>query len=581
MVCQFSVSLCSNIMTKTDMAKLPGLFQREAVYQLRVVIPLDLRTTYSGKTKLVQSLNTKSPREAALAATQERAKRLEEFQDRRRALQPQRLDSVTPEMSAELAQRVRAGVLRLDDEARENPRTREALRELYELVTHSPLKALTIASIKPKPTPLPANLACLLGLSAGEASALASLNDIRSDAAGINLAVRNLQAILPLVKEEAHKLGLTFDPQSPGAREALQAALKAYRQACKEVTQRDAGEIIDTPAVQLVSKSTTKPPRLRDVFERWKASKPRSPDSWAACMRSLVLYEGFTGNPPLAQLTRQQGDGFRTWLQHPDRKTTSKTAHDRLTWAKSLLKYASRDLELMPKNPWEGLEIAHRTTNKRRPWTDAELVTFFTQPLHAAYKLSKAKRAGADAAYWIPLLGLYTGARIGELCQLRVSDLEVTKGIHALSISDEGEGQIVKTDAGVRKVPVHPELVRLGFLDYVEALRLRREVLMWPRVLTRVGKPGDLFGRWFKDYRKAAPIGFGELPDFHCLRHTVRTQMAEAEVTEQTMDSVIGHEITGSTGSKVYTHRTLEAMQRAISVLSYPMLALPVAYRKA
>lgn len=80
-------------MTKADMAKLPGLFQREGVYQLRVVIPLDLQGAYKGRTKLVQSLNTTSHREAALRATQERAKRLEEFHHKRQSLQPQRLDT--------------------------------------------------------------------------------------------------------------------------------------------------------------------------------------------------------------------------------------------------------------------------------------------------------------------------------------------------------------------------------------------------------------------------------------------------------------------------------------------------------
>jgi hypothetical protein len=116
-------------------------------------------------------------------------------------------------------------------------------------------------------------------------------------------------------------------------------------------------------------------PRLRDVYERWKASKPRSPDSVNTCLRSVILFEEFTGNPPIDQLSREQGDGFRTWLQHPDRKTTSKTARDRLTWVKSVLKFAFRDLELLDRNPWKGIDITFKTTNKRRPWTDDELKT--------------------------------------------------------------------------------------------------------------------------------------------------------------------------------------------------------------
>jgi integrase len=93
----------------------------------------------------------------------------------------------------------------------------------------------------------------------------------------------------------------------------------------------------------------------------------------------------------------------------------------------ALLGFASRDTKLLGRDPWEGLEIPYRTTNKRRPWSDAELVKFFSQELYTAYKLPRNKKAGADSAYWIPLLGLYTGARLSELAQLRVIDVEISK----------------------------------------------------------------------------------------------------------------------------------------------------------
>lgn len=309
-------------------------------------------------------------------------------------------------------------------------------------------------------------------------------------------------------------------------------------------------------------------PLLRNVYNRWKESKPRSSDSVTACLRAVALFEEFTGNCPITLLTRDQGDGFRAWLQHQDRETSSKTARDRLTWIKSVLKYAARDLGLLPRNPWEGIDIAFRTTNKRRPWTESELTTLFNQPLHSTYSLPKDPKAGADAAYWIPLLGLFTGARVGELAQLRLDDVQTAGEFPALSITDEGEGQSVKSDAGIRKVPIHSELIRLGFLDYVAGMKERNEPLLWPRLVTREGKPGGYFSQWFGIYRRS--LGFGQYPDFHCLRHTVRSQMAEAGVSEQLMDALVGHEIKGSTGAKVYTHRSLMALKKAIEVLHYP-----------
>jgi hypothetical protein len=54
---------------------------------------------------------------------------------------------------------------------------------------------------------------------------------------------------------------------------------------------------------------------LRDVYDRWKASKPLSNDALNTCMRALLLYEEHTGNPSLNLLTRAQGDSFRAWFQ--------------------------------------------------------------------------------------------------------------------------------------------------------------------------------------------------------------------------------------------------------------------------
>jgi integrase len=309
--------------------------------------------------------------------------------------------------------------------------------------------------------------------------------------------------------------------------------------------------------------------KMRDVYGLWKAAKVRSADSVNSCGRALALYEQHTDNPPLRKLTRAQGDAFRAWLQQQG--TSSKTARDRLTWVKSLLKYAYRDLEAIDRHPWEGLDIEFTTENKRRPWTDDELTKFFGEPLFTRYELPKARKAGGAAAYWIPLLGLYLGARVGELAQLTVKDIDTEGDVPTLSITDEGADQKVKTSAGVRTVPIHSELIRLGFLDYVRGLRDSGEALLWPTLPRRGGKPGGFFSAWFGDTRRA--LGIGALPDFHCLRHTVRTQLVEAEVSEPIIDRLIGHEVTGSTGAKTYSHPKA-ILRRAVELVKYPVLKL-------
>lgn len=306
---------------------------------------------------------------------------------------------------------------------------------------------------------------------------------------------------------------------------------------------------------------------LSDVFDRWVRSQNRSQDSISACKRSLKLYEEFTLNPHIKDLTRAQGDGFRSWLQHPDRKTTSKTAKDRLTWVQSLLNYATIDLELLNKNPWQGINLRYSTTQKRRPWTENELRTLLSSENFTKNKATKDWRAGGKAAYWLPILGLYTGARISELTQLRYCDIKTESGIPYIEITNEGLNQRLKTAASHRKIPLHSLLISLGFIEYVQKIRTEGHDRLWPRLPIRANKAGGYFSNWFGEYR--AKIGLVGYPDFHCFRHTVRTKLLEADVNENLIDMILGHEIRGSTGAKIYSHRTIKTLKDAIEKLTY------------
>jgi integrase len=316
---------------------------------------------------------------------------------------------------------------------------------------------------------------------------------------------------------------------------------------------------------------------LRDVHSRWQVSARRSRDSINACLRAVQLFEEFSEAPmSVHSIDRDLGDRFRAWLLMPDRGTTAKTARDRFTWVKSLLKYANQDLEVLSKSPWLGLDIDASTTLQRRPWTPKELNTFFLRPLFMRYELPSDRKAGADAAYWVPLLGLFTGARIGELAQLRTDDVEEGE-VPSIRISGDGAGQKVKTAASVRRVPIHNELIRLGFLEYVKTQRKANAGSLWPLLPQRDGKPGGYLSQWFGEERKAAGLT-DTYPDFHCFRHTVRTQLAEASLPEPLIDCLIGHETKGSTGARVYTHRSMQALREAINTLKYSHLTMKLCY---
>lgn len=557
------------------MAQVEGLNLRGSRYYVRVIIPDDLRDAY-GRQRVNLALGTSDRKEATLLAILKRAHWLAEFASKRAARSPSLVPSITPDLASLLADMVRSHVLSEDDRVRADVGLLAEMVHVRRELDHKAASPLRI----PQWTPSESREDDLSGLTTEEAEELAGLNAYLDGRAAMAMAGGNLRAVLPLVQELAGRLGLHFDPKTPGAREALGGCLRAYRKAHHERTLRDTGEAVETPpmpspVVPLAGAPNAKPKTLRDVFERWERSgaEARSADSVRAMDRALRQFEGQHPGLALHDISRSVGDLYRAWLI--ENCKTSKTARDRLTGIKTLLKYAATTLEWTARHTWVGLDIKARTTAPRRPLSDAELCKLFGTELHTRYALPKVPKAGRDAAYWIPLLGAFTGARLGELCQLRTVDIQTVDDIPVLVLTDDGEGQTIKSAAGRRTVPIHSELIRLGFLDHARATQEAGHDSLWPSLAMRKGKPSDYFGRWFREFREGLGLHGPGLPTFHYFRHTVRPLMRRAGVSESTQDKVTGHETQGSVGTVVYDHWHLRELQEAVEAIKYPCLGLP------
>lgn len=150
----------------------------------------------------------------------------------------------------------------------------------------------------------------------------------------------------------------------------------------------------------------------------------------------------------------------------------------------------------------------------------------------------------SPGARWAALLGLYTGARASEVGQLLIADIVDVSGTPALRISDDGEDQKLKTAASLRTVPLHPDLLSLGFLDYIE--RLRGEA--W-RVFPQADpKAKNGAGNWISKAFSLHVARTGKnWPEakrgFHSLRKTVVQQMQTAGVPSEVRAQLVGHDL--------------------------------------
>jgi integrase len=171
----------------------------------------------------------------------------------------------------------------------------------------------------------------------------------------------------------------------------------------------------------------------------------------------------------------------------------------------------------------------------------------------------------SDSHKWGSLLGLFTGARLNEICQLEIADIQQEGDIWFLNITDEGDNKKrLKAKASRRKVPLHSELIQLGFLDFVRG-RSNGKRLFPDYNWNANGGYGRNLGRWYNGIF-LPKLGI-KTPGvvFHCARHTMVTRLGQAGVAEPIYQCIVGHAREGVT-QEVYLREgyTLAQVSEAI-----------------
>jgi integrase len=289
-----------------------------------------------------------------------------------------------------------------------------------------------------------------------------------------------------------------------------------------------------------------------------------------------MLFDASGQNLPLTSLTRVHGAAFRAYLVHPDRTFKGKTALNNWTAVQALMNVAE-DVGLIPRNVWGGMTLEVTGSEKRTKHTNEELKQLFNTPLFFERGYPALNNVSPDDAYWCMLLGLWTGARIGEIAQLEMADVLVQNGLEVLSI--HGRSGTIKTENSERVIPVPPELIRLGFIEWATSRREAGTVKLF-ETLHRVGAvtPAEIMSEWNREYRKNVGAATGPLNGFHRFRHTVRSALAALHVGRETADALTGHGATGSSGTKIYTHIDAGTIFDALGRLKFP-LELPRIYQ--
>lgn len=546
------------------------------MFWCRLVIPKDLRHLYprtaSGAlatTHSCVSLQTSDRAEARVRGMARRAEVEGEFLEKRRALA---VPAVRPTAALQtiIADAVYAGQLAWDEGRRAD---RHTTVRMVSGVHSGPIDSRPDYPEVSRLAPLPASVV----------AQRAAFNRTRLEYVQHAIASGDLQAMIPLASQAARSLGLTVDWDSAEGAATLEACLRAHARACEVSIKRDSGVVVDTPALPEPPSDTSAlkatPLHLRDALVNWEAKRRPKPDALKRTERALLLLKEAGHDKPLGKLTRPDGARLRDWLRDPARGFKQKTGQNYWLALQSLLNVATEYGQL-ERNPWAGLEFDVTDSKGRAEFTAEQLTALFGSTLYTAGAYRPIYKVQPWDAYYVMLLGLWTGSRIGELGQLEVADVLTENRVALVSIHEDAEGSTIKNpEAGIRKVPIAPEVLRLGLMDFVRDRQAAGDIKLFPS-LHRGGKtsPGDVMGEWVRGYRKDLGLPPGPLEGFHKFRHTIRTALAAHHVGEATADALTGHAATGSTGRKVYTHVRPVTVLEALRLPLFPFLDLPRVY---
>lgn len=232
--------------------------------------------------------------------------------------------------------------------------------------------------------------------------------------------------------------------------------------------------------------------------------------------------------------------------------------------------------------------------NQRDAWTSEELKALFSSPVwtgcHPYFRAQAGGEVIRDAKFWLPILALYHGARLEELADLYGRDVWCDGGIWAVRIVEtednpESGDRRLKTKNATRVVPLHPEVVRLGFLEYVRDTAADPDAPLFPDLAPqgKDGKRGPRVTRWFVNYRRQTGL-YREGVAHHAFRHTAITRLSDAITTWQQKrhrDFMMGHGGGGTEGDVRYDKGAgLKAAAETLALLRYPEVDLSHLYTR-
>ena len=534
------------------------LLRRNGRYYFRLRVPLDIQPWFAGRGEIKKSLRT-----ANWAAARSLA-RVQSFQAEK-VFTLIRSGAMTEEQIRRLVDDYTEQTLRETEEARAQggflPSDREDLGDMLE--THSFLlegakEALAMGNIKEVE-----HVAQHL-IQEKSLPLLAGSPEFR-------LLCRELLKMSVFVQAiEMARLGGNYDNRfdrryslpPPVQPEIGQGKAESLSKLIKEYVEETAG------SGRWIPKSRAEAEAIYTLFLRIVGDR----DVRTLSHRVVVEYRETLRRLPsnMNKSPRFRGKSISELLAMKVEKPLSETSVNKhITLVGAFLKWAVRQ-SYVETNYVEGLTIARKAakeSEEREAYSSDDIGKLLANPLYGDTPRARGSYQKHPEHYWIPLIGLFSGMRLNEICQLHVEDIEEIDGVVCFSINAEGTRKL-KNIASRRVIPVHPQLIRLGLVRYVSRVKGEGDLRLWMNLKGKRDGHAQDMSKWYQRFNRKN-ITTNPKKVFHSFRHCVADNLKQRKVEGSIISELLGHSqasITLSRYGKSYEPRVL---LEALTTLDY------------
>lgn len=315
--------------------------------------------------------------------------------------------------------------------------------------------------------------------------------------------------------------------------------------------RRQRGEIIEAPTVEPVVIRSDIPDPKQDTLDYlsnyWQTKGKRGRSATAEATTIIKKFKALVQDIPPSRIEK------RHIVQLEDKMLEAGAAPATINKGIGILGailQCAHENGKVGSNPCHGRKkLRVPEPEEEKPYTPEELTAIFHSPIFTQGYRPKAGLG--EAAFWMPLIGLYTGARVAEVGQLYVEDVKEEQGIWHFHIKNDVEtDRRVKNSGSVRRVPLHPDLIAMGLLDYLTKTKEAGHKQLFPllKVTRKGGKLTDKWRSWWSEYVRG--LGITRIPKpFHSFRDTFKDACRVCEVTYEVHQRLTGHS-SGNEGDK-------------------------------